>query len=296
VKLYELQVEGYHTPLSPEQIADLFRARRLRKGDPCRESGTTRWRTLDEIFPLLKYDSAPVSLRTREPDSFVLDRRDGPGAPPATTSALKAGWICFGIGLSVAWFFPIGNLFFSVAIVTAVVAMCTHQVNRGLALLISSFCAIGLCAVLFFGLVLGTAAVTGAAAMQKFDNELKRSQLQQQQAVARLHSSFQQPQQSFINVTTPTPSFPRIPSSQILAQQNSALAQSRDALARNAAVRQAERQRDQINAKEQRIAQVQKAIDSEDNMILQIRQRGGDESFFVKERDELIREKWDLQR
>ena len=296
MKLYELQVEGYHTPLSPEQIADLFRARRLRKGDPCRESGTTRWRTLDEIFPLLKYDSAPVSLRTREPDSFVLDRRDGPGAPPATTSALKAGWICFGIGLSVAWFFPIGNLFFSVAVVTAVVAMCTHQVNRGLALLISSFCAIGLCAVLFFGLVLGTAAVTGAAAMQKFDNELKRSQLQQQQAVARLHSSFQQPQQSFLNVTTATPSFARIPSSQIPAKQNSALAQSRDALARNDAVRQAERQRDQINAKEQRIAQVQKAIDSEDNMIRQIRQRGGDESFFVRQRDELIREKWDLQR
>jgi hypothetical protein len=297
VKLYELQVDGYHTPLSSEQIADLFRARRLRKGDPCRESGTSRWRTLDEIFPLLKYDSAPlIPMRVHEANLSMFDGCDTPSTRPAPTSALKAGWICFGLGLSIAWFFPIGNVFFTVAIVTAVVAMCTHEVNGGLALLISSFCGVGLCAVVFFTLVLGTVAITAAPAIKKLDNELKQSHLQQQQAVAQLHSSIQQAQQAFFNVTTPAPRFPRSPSSQIPAQQNSALAQSRDGLARNEAIRQAERQRDQINAKEQRIAQLQKAIESQETVIRQIRERGGDESYFVKQRDEFIREKWDLQR
>jgi hypothetical protein len=295
--LYELQVDGYHTPLSLEQIADLFRARRLRKDDPCRESGTSRWRTLDEIFPLLKYDSArPVSVPARHVNSALFDRCDSPSTRPAPTSALKAGWICFGIGLSMAWFFPIGNLFFSVAIVTAVVAMCTHQVNRGLVLLISSFCAVGLCAVLFFTLVLGTVAITAAPGLKKLDNELKQSQLQQQRAIAQLDSSLQQAQHPLLQVAPSALHFPSIPSPQIPTLQNSALAQSRAALARNEAVRQAERQRDQINAKEQRIAQLQKGIESQEKIIRQIRERGGDESFFVKQRDELIREKWDLQR
>jgi hypothetical protein len=53
----------------------------------------------------------------------------------------------------VSWFFRFGNVFFSVALITAVVAMCTHQVNRGLILLLSSFCAIALCAFVFFALV-----------------------------------------------------------------------------------------------------------------------------------------------
>ena len=262
MKFYELQVEGYHTPLSPDQIADLYRAGRLRNNDPCRDMGSPRWRTIDELFPLLKHDSGRwPSLPVKAAGSSVLDRRDDP--VPAATSALKAGWICFGLGLSVSWFFPIGNVLFSVALVTAVVAMCTHQVNRGLALLVSSFLAIGLCAVLFFGLVLGTAAITGAAALQKFDAELKRSQARQQQPLAQLNSAVQQlPQPSFpLPISTPGYVQRNVGSStapsQVLAQQKAALAQAQEAQARNAAIRRLEQQRDDSNAKEERIAQLQ---------------------------------------
>jgi hypothetical protein len=302
VKFYELQVEGYHTPLSPDQIADLYRAGRLRNSDPCREVGSTRWKTIDEVFPLLKHDSGRwPALPVKTVASSVLDRRDDL-VPAASTTALKAGWICFGLGLSISWFFPPGHVFFSVALIAAVVAMCTHQVNRGLALLISSFLAIGLCAVLFLGLVLGTAAITGAAAVQKFDAELKRSQAQQQQSLARLNAAVQQLPQPSFPLAASTPGYVQSNAnnsaapSQFLAQQKAALAQAQEAQARNTAIRRLEQQRDESNAKEARIAQLQKSIDSYDDMVRQIRSRGGDESFFVKARDQLLTQKWELQR
>jgi hypothetical protein len=302
VKFYELQVEGYHNPLSPDQIADLYRAGRLRNNDSCREIGSPRWKTIDELFPLLKHDAGRwPALPVKTVPSSVLERRDDP-VPAASTTALKAGWICFGLGLSISWFFPPGNLFFSVALITAVVAMCTHQVNRGLALLLSSFLAIGLCAVLFFGLVLGTAAITGAAAVQKFDAELKRSQAQQQQTIARLNSAVQQLRQPSLPLVTSTPGYVQSnPShsaapSQFLAQQRTALAQAQEAQARTATIRRLEQQRDESNAKEARIAQLQKSIDWYDDTVRQIRSRGGDESVFVKARDQLLTQKWELQR
>jgi hypothetical protein len=239
VKFYELQVEGYHTPLSPDQIADLYCAGRLRNNDPCREVGSIRWKTIDELFPLLKHDSGRwPALPVKTVASSVLDRRDDP-VPAASTTALKAGWICFGLGLSIRWFFPPGNLFFSVALITAVVAMCTHQVNRGLALLLSSFVAIGLCALLFFGLVLGTAAITGAAAVKKFDADLKRSQAQQQQSLAQLNSAIQQLPQPSFPFPASTPGYVQsnannsAPPAQSLAQQRAAFAQAQETQARS---------------------------------------------------------------
>jgi hypothetical protein len=254
------------------------------------------------LFPLLKHDSGRwPALPVKTVAFSVLERRDDP-VPAASTTALKAGWICFGLGLSISWFFPPGNLFFSVALITAVVAMCTHQVNRGLALLLSSFLAIGLCAVLFFGLVLGTAAITGAAAVQKFDAELKRSQAQQRQSIARLNSAVQQLPQPSLPLVASTPGYVQSNAShsaapsQFLAQQRTALAQAQEAQARTAAIRRLEQQRDESNAKEARIAQLQKSIDSYDDMVRQIRSRGGDESIFVKARDQLLTQKWELQR
>ena len=79
---------------------------------------------------------------------------------PPQTSALLAGWICVGIGLLTAWFFPPAHVFFSVAIVLSVVAMATHQVRAGLLLLASSLAGIGVCAVLF---VCGVAALVAGA-------------------------------------------------------------------------------------------------------------------------------------
>jgi hypothetical protein len=296
VKLYDLRVDGYHTPRSPEDIADLYRAGRLRKSDPCRVSGTRDWRTLDELFPLLKYDSRKALAPSQEnTNSTILDRTDLPGAPrPATTSALNAGWICFGLGLAISWFFPLGNAFFSVAIIMAVVAMCTHQVNRGLALLISSFCGIVVCAIMFFALAVGTVVVTGAAAMQKADADLKRSRAAQHQALAQLNASVQQLQAPLPNAALPPAvvSDLAIPRPTIRATP---VPRPGDPM-RQEAIRQAEMQRDRINAKEQRIEQLQKSIDSYDNLIRNIRNSGGNEAIFVKRRDELVRQKWDLQR
>lgn len=297
MKLYDLLVDGYHSPRSAEDIANLFRAGRLRKNDPCRATGTAHWKTVDELFPLLKYDSSrSLSLAPSSTNLSILDRRDLPGAPQTgTTSALKAGWICFGLGLAISWFFPLGNAFFSVALITAVVAMCTHQVNRGLALLISSFCGLVLCAVMFFALAVGTVLVTGAAAVQKANADLKRAGVvAEQQARDQLNSSVQQLQTSLPKMPLPTlmasnPAVPRptAPSLPTLRPEDQT---------RRDNIRKAELERDRINAKEQRIQQLQKSIDSYDEWIRKIRNSGGNESLFVKQRDELVRQKWDLQR
>jgi hypothetical protein len=295
VKLYELHVEGYHQPLSPEQIAELYRAGRLRRADPCREITSQHWRTLDELFPLLKYDSSRpvVAPRPRAARAPVLEEREEESAQSGYTSALKAGWICFGIGLSISWFFPLGNAFFSVAIITAIVAMCTHQVNRGLTLLISSFCGTAVCSLAFFMFVMSAAALTGSAVTRRFETEVKRVQAQQQ-TVRRLNSALPAPPSLPMPAELPrgpiaAPQFPSQP-----PQPASTPAQPDRA--RNEAIRQAELQRDRINAREQQIAQLQKSIDSHDNLIRQIRDGGGDASFFVKERDKLLAEKWNLQR
>ena len=75
VKLYEVFADGYHTPLSSEQIADLFHAGRLRRNHRCKPVGNERWRTIDELFPLLKYDSTcslPPSDRSKQRNETAL--------------------------------------------------------------------------------------------------------------------------------------------------------------------------------------------------------------------------------
>jgi hypothetical protein len=297
VKLYDLLVDGYHTPRSAEDIANLFRAGRLRKEDRCRVTGTEHWKTVDELFPLLKYDSSrSLSLAPGSTNSSILDRSHSPGAPQTgTTSALKAGWICFALGLAISWFFPLGNAFFSVALITAVVAMCTHQVNRGLVLLISSFCGIILCALMFFILAVGTVVVTGAAAVQKANADLKRAGVvAEQQARDQPNSSVQQRLTSLPNTPLPTVMLSNLAVPRQTVPSLSSL-RSEDQTRRDN-VRKAEMVRDRINAKEQRIQQLQKSIDSYDELIRKIRHSGGNESVFVKQRDELVRQKWDLQR
>lgn len=67
MKLYEVFADGYHTPLTSEQIADLFHAGRLHRDHRCKLLHNERWRTIDELFPLLKYDST-CSLPSSNPD------------------------------------------------------------------------------------------------------------------------------------------------------------------------------------------------------------------------------------
>jgi hypothetical protein len=58
VNLYDVLADGYHTPLTKTQITELFQAGRLGRNQPCKQIEKKEWRTVDELFPLLKYDSA----------------------------------------------------------------------------------------------------------------------------------------------------------------------------------------------------------------------------------------------
>jgi hypothetical protein len=71
VNFYEVLVDGYHSPLTKTQIAELFHAGRLRRGHPCKHVTGKEWQTIDEIFPLLKYQpSGPAFYYSEESDSF----------------------------------------------------------------------------------------------------------------------------------------------------------------------------------------------------------------------------------
>ncbi|HEV2803675.1 MAG TPA: cell envelope integrity protein TolA [Chthoniobacterales bacterium] len=58
VQLFEILQDGFHTPLNATQIAELFNAGRLGRHTPCKPAKQTQWRTVDELFPLLKYHTA----------------------------------------------------------------------------------------------------------------------------------------------------------------------------------------------------------------------------------------------
>lgn len=62
VNLYDVLADGYHTPLTKTQITELFQAGRLGRNQPCKQTERKEWRTVDELFPLLKYDSSRQSF------------------------------------------------------------------------------------------------------------------------------------------------------------------------------------------------------------------------------------------
>jgi len=78
--LYEVLAPGYHSPLTKTQIGELFRAGRLGRGHRCKPVSQKEWRTVDELFPLLKYRSAtfdyeesrPAVARSTERRSLIL--------------------------------------------------------------------------------------------------------------------------------------------------------------------------------------------------------------------------------
>jgi len=92
---------------------------------------------------------------------------DDTSQPP--TTAIKAGWICFGLGALTLWIFGIGIVFFSAAFIFGIVAMATHEVRRGLVLFSCSLVAIVLIplSLMFLGLgVLGYAATKAQQRME----------------------------------------------------------------------------------------------------------------------------------
>ena len=326
MKLYDLLVEGYHTPLTASQIAELFHAGQIQRNDPCKEVATERWRTIDELFPLLKYNSRASSESTRRGVSTdpSIDYAKPAGRP--ATSALKAGWVCFAIGLSLSWFFPLGNAFFSIALITAIVAMCAHEVNRGLILLLSTFCGAALCALIFFTLVIGTMGVVAAPAIEQANASLKQMRAAQarfanqiaaanQQLQSKIAASTQQPQSMKPGIDGSTLSLPpnsltksrSSPTTQntqslvtreayAIEQANQAAPQAESDRARQReAVEQAEAERDRINARDQKLEQIQKSIEWYETNIRDYQSKGWDGRFLEQERDELTKQRWDLE-
>jgi hypothetical protein len=235
------------------------------------------------------------------------------------SSALKAGWICFGLGLLLSWFFALANVFFSIAIVSAVVAMCTHQVNRGLALLLTSFVGMLLCAILFFALAVGTVAVAAAPAIRQADSDLKRMRRQQEESTRRFAAANRQLRNAAIpgamqqpnrqnpagdprsNLTAASglrqPDGRAQHQHQLATQQQWAADQQqrRDDLKRQEAMREAQRQRDAVRWKEQRLELLQQSIDWHDKHIQRMRGNGSDWRVFAEPRDRLLQEKAKLQ-
>jgi hypothetical protein len=68
VNFYEVMANGYHSPLTKTQIAELFHAGRLGRHHRCKQVANKEWRTIDELFPLLKYQSSgPAVYESTEP-------------------------------------------------------------------------------------------------------------------------------------------------------------------------------------------------------------------------------------
>ena len=62
VQFYDVLAGGYRTALTKSQIADLFHAGQLTRDYPCKEAEKNEWRTVDEMFPLLKCGTSTRSL------------------------------------------------------------------------------------------------------------------------------------------------------------------------------------------------------------------------------------------
>lgn len=60
MELYDVKTRGLHSPLNSREISVLFRTGRFDTQTKCKPVGEGQWRTIDELFPLLKYESGRV--------------------------------------------------------------------------------------------------------------------------------------------------------------------------------------------------------------------------------------------
>ena len=96
MNFYEVLADGYHSPLTKTQIAELFHAGRLRRGHRCKHVTGKEWQTIDELFPLLKYQpSGPALYYSQESDSISARTWILISALLAATATAVALWYCF---------------------------------------------------------------------------------------------------------------------------------------------------------------------------------------------------------
>ena len=65
--LYDVKARGLHSLLNAREIGQLFRAGRFGRRQPCNPRGEATWRTIDELFPLLRYEAEAPPLRFDKP-------------------------------------------------------------------------------------------------------------------------------------------------------------------------------------------------------------------------------------
>jgi hypothetical protein len=87
VDLYDIVLDGCRAPLTSEQIAGLFHTGRLTRQDRCKSVQNPTWRTVDEVFPLLKYGSSAMSDAT-PPSSALAPHRNAYVLAAAITVAI----------------------------------------------------------------------------------------------------------------------------------------------------------------------------------------------------------------
>ena len=75
MELYDVKARGFYSPLNAGEIAQLFRAGHFDRRLPCKPREESTWRTIDELFPLLKYGAAGPPLRF---DAARRARKRGP--------------------------------------------------------------------------------------------------------------------------------------------------------------------------------------------------------------------------
>ena len=62
VLFYDVVTGGARKSLTKTQIADLFQIGHLVLNDPCKQVEQQEWRTIDDLFPFLKYETTARSL------------------------------------------------------------------------------------------------------------------------------------------------------------------------------------------------------------------------------------------
>ena len=73
--LYDVKARGFHSPLNAREISRLYRFGQLDGRQPCKPKGEAKWRTVDELFPLLRYEADAPPLRFDDPGSFQRPRK-----------------------------------------------------------------------------------------------------------------------------------------------------------------------------------------------------------------------------
>jgi len=67
MELYDVKGRGFAGPLNSQEISQLFRSGTFGPSLPCKPRGEATWRTIDELFPLLKLKAAAPPLRFGDP-------------------------------------------------------------------------------------------------------------------------------------------------------------------------------------------------------------------------------------